>query len=247
MTGRVLLVGAGPGAADLLTIRARNALDQATVVLYDRLVGSEILRLVPPTAEVIDVGKTPGADHTQALILELMGTLAIAGHVVVRLKGGDPMVFGRGGEELTYLAERGIPAEVVPGITSAIGVPTSIGLPLTLRHLASGFAVVAGATLQADSAARYASADTLVILMGAKARVRIAKHLIGAGRPAEDPVAFIESGTTAEQRVTVTTLGEVAAGNVDANAPVVWVCGPVVNTLSSSLLPQPAVAIITGS
>jgi uroporphyrin-III C-methyltransferase len=242
MTGRVLLVGAGPGAADLLTIRARNALDQATVVLHDRLVGSEILDMVPGSAEVIDVGKTPGADHTQDLILDLMATLAVEGHVVVRLKGGDPMVFGRGGEELSYLAERGIPAEVVPGITSAIGVPACIGLPLTLRHVASGFAVVPGATLELGSAARYASVDTLVILMGARARVRIANHLIAAGRPVEDPVALNESGTTAEQKVTLTTLGEVAAGNVDARAPVVWVCGPVVNTLSGGRSPRPAVA-----
>lgn len=232
MTGRVVLVGAGPGAADLLTIRAVETLKQATVVLHDRLVGADILRLVPAAAEIIDVGKRPGADHTQTQILEVTATLATAGHVVVRLKGGDPMVFGRGGEEVAYLSNRKIPVEVVPGITSAVGVPTSIGLPLTLRHVASGFAVIAGATLDTESAARHAGVDTLVILMGAHRRVAIARLLIAAGRPADEPTVFIESGTTPRQRTVRTTLREVAAGNVDVIAPVTWVCGQVANTMA---------------
>ena len=229
--GSVALVGAGPGSADLLTIRAVRAIEQATVVLHDRLVGRGVLDLVPPSAEVIDVGKRPGDVDHQSTISELMVTKAEQGHRIVRLKGGDPMVFGRGGEELAFLRAHGIPTEVVPGITSAIGVPTALGLPVTLRGVASGFAVVAGEVLDGEGARRYADVDTLVILMGARRRSEIAEKLIASGRPESEPVAFIENGSTADERVTVATLGSVRLGAVDVAAPVVWICGRVVDML----------------
>lgn len=241
MTGRVMLVGAGPGAADLLTLRAVAALEQATVVLHDRLVGDDILKLVSPAADLIDVGKWPGDDHTQTQIMEVMESMAGAGHQVVRLKGGDPMVFGRGGEELAYLTERGVPVQVIPGITSAVGVPASIGLPLTFRQVASGFTVIAGQTVTPTNAACHAVADTLVILMGAGQRTRIATELVRGGRPSAEPVAFIESGTTPDERVTVATLGDVADGRVDVKPPVVWVCGRVVDTLDVTSIERVAV------
>lgn len=231
MTGRVLLVGAGPGAADLLTIRAVEALRNADVVLHDRLISRQVLELVPPSAMLVDVGKRRGEDHMQSEILDLIVAHVSAGRVVVRLKGGDPMVFGRGGEELGYLADLGIPVEVIPGVSSAVGVPTAIGLPVTFRGLASGFAVVAGESVNGADWTRYATVDTLVILMGARRRREIAADLITAGRPAAEPVAFIESGTTAQERVTLSTLETVAAGEVSVRSPVIWVSGAVVGTL----------------
>lgn len=141
------------------------------------------------------------------------------------------MVFGRGRKELAHLRARGIPVDVIPGINSAVGVPTSIGLPVTYRVIAPGFAVVAGETLNTADAVRYASVDTLVILMGARHRKRNASNLIDSGRPHSDPVALIESGTTPNQRVTITELGDIASGWVEVRAPIVWICGPVVTTL----------------
>jgi len=156
---------------------------------------------------------------------------AAAGNKVVRLKGGDPMVFGRGAEELAHLAGRGIPVEVVPGVTSAIGVPTAVGIPLTLRGVASAFAVVAGEPATVDQWHRYAAIDTLVVLMGVRRRAEIAAALVAAGRLGTEPVVFIESGTTEEERVTLSTLGEVALGVVEVRAPAVWVIGAVVSAV----------------
>lgn len=133
--GRVLLVGAGPGAVDLLTLRAHRAIAMADVVLHDRLVPHTIVALAPEHALVIDVGKRPGGYDTQDWIHALLVEHASAGRIVVRLKGGDPMVFGRGGEELAHCAAHGIPVEVVPGVTSAIGGPTGVGLPVTHREI----------------------------------------------------------------------------------------------------------------
>ena len=229
MTGLVTLVGAGPGAADLLTLRAAAALASADVVLVDRLVGWDVLFHVRPGAEVIDVGKRPGDDQTQERINSLMVEHARAGRRVVRLKGGDPMVFGRGAEEVGYVRERGIPVEIVPGVTSAIGVPTLAGIPVTLRGVAAGFAVVAGETLvRDDSFARYAAVDTLVVLMGVGRRRTIASGLMAAGRQGSEPVAFIEAGSTETQRIVSSTLVDVAIGGVDVDTPAVWVCGDVV-------------------
>lgn len=228
MSGTVTLVGAGPGAPDLLTLRALEALQSADVVLHDRLVSDDILRLVPSHVELIDVGKRPGDDHTQSRIADLMLCHAFAGRRVVRLKGGDPMVFGRGAEELEVLARHGITADVVPGLTSAISVPTDVGLPLTLRGVASAFAVVAGESIDSHGWGRYAAVDTLVILMGVRRRSRIAGDLITHGRPSIEATVFLESGTTPRRRTVCTTLGDIAEGRVDVTAPAVWVTGAVV-------------------
>lgn len=229
-TGKVFLVGAGPGSPDLLTLRAVRVLGQAEVVLFDRLVNPEILGLAPAQAERIDVGKRPGAVDAQPQILEIMESRARAGLVVVRLKGGDPMVFGRGGEEWLHLADRGIEVELVPGISSAVALPGLAGIPLTHRGLATSFAVLTGKAAggTGPDGARYAGVDTLVVLMGVSERRSIARHLIEAGRRVHEPVAFIERGTTSEQRIMIADLGAVESGEVEVEPPAVMVVGQVV-------------------
>lgn len=226
---RYYLVGAGPGDPDLLTVKAARLLSRAGAVLYDRLVSQEILARVNPRAERIYTGKGEGEQElVQAQIHERLLACAGRHEVVVRLKGGDPMVFGRGAEELLFLARHGFPAEVVPGISSAIGVPELAGIPVTLRGAARGFAVVTGhgaAGVPEDWSA-YRGIDTLVILMGVKHRARIAAGLIAAGRSPEEPAAFVERGSTARERVVVTTLGR--AGEAAVEAPAVFVVGEVV-------------------
>ncbi len=228
--GKVFLVGAGPGSLDLLTLKAVSVLGEAEVVLYDRLVNPDILGLVPIEAERIDVGKRPGAVDGQPRILEIMESRARAGYVVVRLKGGDPMVFGRGGEEWLYLARRGIEVELVPGISSAVAVPGLAGIPLTHRRLATSFAVLTGkgAGGTGPDCGRYAGVDTLVVLMGVSERRSIARNLIEAGRPLDEPVAFIERGTTPEQRITIADLRAMKNGEVEVESPAVLVVGRVV-------------------
>lgn len=236
--GKVWLVGAGPGDPGLLTLRAFQVLQEAEVILYDRLVSEEVLSLANPTAERIYVGKHAGEPHLQEEILHLMLQFIRDGRNVVRLKGGDPMVFGRGGEEWLFLVEHGVPVEVVPGVTSAIALPALAGVPLTYRGFSSGFAVVSGHCrdgLEQDWA-RYVRAETLVVLMGVKNRKTIAQVLIHLGRDPSEPVCFIERGSTPEERVIEATLGEVACGDVDVNPPAVWVIGEVV-ALRRILLP----------
>ncbi len=226
---RIYIVGAGPGRADLLTVKAARVLARAGAVLYDRLVSAEILELAPAGAELIDVGKQEGRqEEIQSLILALLEDCAGRYETVVRLKGGDPMVFGRGAEEWLYLAARGLVVEVVPGISSAVAVPELVGIPVTLRGVAAGFAVVTGNRMQGECQQwqAYAHADTLVILMGVAKRAEIAKCLLQAGRAADTPVAFIERGTLADERVVVTRLDE--AGAADVHAPAVMVVGEVV-------------------
>ncbi|MBO1436869.1 uroporphyrinogen-III C-methyltransferase [Meiothermus sp. CFH 77666] len=231
MSGKVYLVGAGPGDPELLTLRAARVLAEAEVVLYDRLVGEGVLRMVNPRALRIYVGKEVGQQETvQEEIFTLMLAYARAGRRVVRLKGGDPMVFGRGGEEWRFLAEQGVALEVVPGISSAIAAPSLAGIPLTLRGIAGGFAVVSGqgSGEQAPRLTHYAGAETLVVLMGVSRRRQIAAQLMALGRPPEEPVAFIERSTTPEERVVEATLAQVAQGEVQVEAPAVWVVGEVV-------------------
>lgn len=233
MSGRVTLVGAGPGAADLLTLRAVDRLRTADVVLFDRLVSPTVLGNAPLGAELIPVGKRPGDSAAgQRRILDLLVAHASLGRHVVRLKGGDPMVFGRGAEELQHLVDRGIPVEVVPGVTSAIGVPTSLGIPVTLRGVASSFAVLPGEVAPDDGWAGLAPVDTLVVLMGVRRRTEIATALVAAGRRATTPVAFVERGSTSDERIVTSTLGEVAAGRVDVESPAVWVIGDVVDAVA---------------
>ncbi len=223
---RFYLVGAGPGDPELLTVKALRLLQRAGAVLYDRLVSPEILALVNPDAERIYTGKGEGEQElVQAQIHAQLLACAARYEVVVRLKGGDPMVFGRGAEEMLFLAAHGYAVESVPGISSAIGVPERAGIPVTLRGVARSFAVVTGHDAGGDWSA-YRGIDTLVILMGVKQRALIAARLIAAGRSAAEPVAFVERGSTARERVTVTTLGR--AGDVEVEAPAVFVVGEVV-------------------
>lgn len=235
----IYIVGAGPGRADLLTVRAARILSECDAVLYDRLISPEVLDLVRPGAELHYVGKHEGdQDRVQPLILERLEDCARRCKRVVRLKSGDPLVFGRGAEEWAWLVERGWDVEMVPGITSAISVPALAGIPPTFRGMAGGFAVVTGHRKPGGCQQwhAYASIDTLIILMGVQARSEIAQCLMGAGRAASEPVAFIENGSTPRERVITSTLEEVASGNVAVSAPAVMVVGEVVR-LRDHLVP----------
>src|SRR5438876_8090614 len=201
--GRVALVGAGPGDPGLLTIRGRKLLRGADVVVYDRLVHPRVVDLAPPEALRIFAGKARGVHALpQADINALLVTHARRGRRVVRLKGGDPFVFGRGGEEALALARAGVPFEVVPGVTAAVAVPAYAGIPLTYRGVAASFAVVTGheeackREASVDWARLARAADTLVVLMGVGALPRIARELIAHGRPPATPVALVRWGTT---------------------------------------------------
>jgi uroporphyrin-III C-methyltransferase len=229
--GKLYLIGAGPGDPELLTLRAVHALGEADVVLYDRLVDVRTLSHARPEAELIYVGKHHGEqEHTQAQIFELIERHARSGKIVARLKGGDPLVFGRGAEEWAFAVRSGMDVEFVPGVTSAISVPGLAGIPLTYRRLSQNFAVITGHCNEGAAVewARYAAIDTLVILMGVKNRIFIAQALIDAGRSPQEPVAFIERGTTTAERLIESTLGEVAAGAVRVTNPAVFVIGEVV-------------------
>ncbi|WP_051304078.1 uroporphyrinogen-III C-methyltransferase [Calidithermus chliarophilus] len=236
--GKVYLVGAGPGDPELLTLRAVRVLQEAEVVLHDRLVSPAVLELVNPLARLLYVGKGPGEqDRVQQLIFQQLLCHARAGRKVVRLKGGDPMVYGRGGEEWLFLAQEGVEVEVVPGVSSSLAVPGLAGIPLTLRGVAGGFAVLSGHGQHGQAQGGvgglpdftpYARVDTLVVLMGVGERLRIARELLQAGRRADEPVAFIEKGSTPEERVVLSTLGAVARGEVAVQPPAVWVIGEVV-------------------
>ncbi len=230
--GKVYLIGAGPGDPELLTLKATRLLAQARAVIYDRLVPSGILAYANPSARLVYAGKEPGRQQEiQQDILAALVEHASKPGIVVRLKGGDPMVFGRGAEEWLHLAERGIDVEVVPGVSSAISVPALAGIPLTYRGVASSFAVVAGhrQNLEAPDWSCYRGIDTLVVLMGVEFRDIIATTLIELGRPACLPVAFIERGSTPEERVVTATLGDVARGRVLVQSPAVFVIGEVVS------------------
>jgi uroporphyrin-III C-methyltransferase len=225
----VSIVGAGPGDPELLTIRASRRISGATVILYDRLVSKPILEIASRTALLESVGKEEGE---QKFIQQDINRKLIyywrQGHQVVRLKGGDPMVFGRGAEEWHSLASQGIPVEIVPGVSSAIGVPGAAGIPPTFRGIAGGFAVLTGHRAEGfpENLSRYAQVETLIILMGVRQRAEIARALIAAGRPAHEPAAFIENGTTPLERIIETTLG--GLGQAQVQAPAVLVIGEVV-------------------
>ncbi len=228
---KAYLVGAGPGDPGLLTVRAQQILRSADVILYDRLVSPEVLATANPEAEFVYAGKHAGEqDSVQPWIMEQMIAHARRGRVVVRLKGGDPCVFARGGEEWGVLREHGIDVEIVPGLSSAIAVPGLAGIPVTYRGVARGFAVITGHCRSDEDTdwTRYARVDTLIILMGVSERARIARDLIEGGRSAAEPAAFIERGSTPEERIVVATLGEVADGRVEVESPAVFVVGEVV-------------------
>lgn len=210
-TGTVYLVGAGPGDPDLITVRGQRLLERTDVVVYDRLVHADLVRKVHPGADCYFVGKAPGKlSVLQAEINALLTTKARRGHEVVRLKGGDPFVFGRGGEEAWHLRQAGVPFEVVPGITSATGVPAYAGIPVTQRGQSRAFTVVTGHTCTMEDTAldwaHLTSVDTLVILMGLRRLPQIAETLIKHDRAPDTPVAVVESGATANQTVVQGTL-----------------------------------------
>ena len=200
-------------------------------MLYDRLVSLEVLSFARPDAELIYVGKHEGEQNcTQAQIFDLIRSHALDGKIVARLKGGDPLVFGRGAEEWALAIKRGIDVELIPGVTSAVAVPGLAGIPLTYRGVAQSFAVITGHCREslAQDWSKYASVDTLIVLMGVKNRCFIADALIAAGRHPAEPVAFIERGTLEDERIVETALAAVAAGEVEVKSPAVFVIGEVV-------------------
>lgn len=227
----VFLVGAGPGDPGLLTVRAAALIRTCDVVVYDRLVGDDIMAMVPPWAEQIDVGKAPGRHSTpQDEINAILVDRGASVDCVVRLKGGDPHVFGRGGEEAAALLAAGIAVEVVPGISSALAAPTAAGIPLTSRLASSGFTVITAhqdpsndRTLNWHALARLGT--TLVVLMGAARARAVADRLIAGGMDVETPVAVITDATRPEQTVVRTTLAHL--GDEPVRSPATIVIGAV--------------------
>ena len=235
--GTVSLVGAGPGDPELITVKGMRLLQNADAVVYDRLVDKRLLDCAPADAELIDVGKIPGKRvNRQEDINRLLVELGQAGKRVVRLKGGDPFVFGRGGEEAEALVEAGVSFEIVPGITSAIAAPAYAGIPITHRKVASSFTVVTGSEdptkpdTSVDWETLAKSSDTLAILMGRATLRVIADALIRYGRAPETPVALVQWGTEPYQSTLVATLSDVAdkADDAGIRAPAVTVVGDVV-------------------
>jgi uroporphyrin-III C-methyltransferase len=231
--GIVYLVGAGPGDPGLLTLRGAEVLRRADVVVYDRLAPEALLDLAPARAERVDVGKLPGeARMDQAAINRLLVDRARRGMRVVRLKGGDPFVFGRGGEEALACARAGIEFEVVPGVSSAVAAPAYLGIPVTHRGLSSGFAVVTGtgASGALPELERAAAVETLVVLMAAGKLPEVCGRLVKAGRSPDEPAALVEWATTSRQRGLVSTLSELpaAAARARLGPPATLVVGPVV-------------------
>ncbi|MGH6948242.1 MAG: siroheme synthase CysG [Kiloniellales bacterium] len=234
-TGLVQIVGAGPGDPELLTLKALRLIEDADAIVYDRLVAPEILGYARREAERFYVGKTPGQHpHSQADIDALLARLAAAGKRVVRLKGGDPFVFGRGGEELSYLQARGIPVQVVPGITAATGCGAASGIPLTHRAHASAVTFVTGQGRNGEPDVDWAALaqlhQTIVVYMGVAAVERIAGRLIAGGLAGSIPAAVIENGTRPEERALFGTLATLPAlvRDEEVSGPALLVIGEVV-------------------
>jgi uroporphyrin-III C-methyltransferase len=231
--GSVTLVGGGPGNADLLTVAATAALREADVVFVDRLAPHDDLATLAPGAEVVDVGKRPYHHPVpQRTIEDLMIERALAGQTVVRLKGGDPFVFGRGGEEVQACMAAGVPVRVVPGITSSVAVPGAAGIPVTHRGISHAFTVISG-HVPPSPAELQALADlggTIVILMGIANLPLISAGLLRAGLPADTPAAAVERGFSQTQRTTYAVLGRLAEDvrRLDVSSPAVVVIGDVV-------------------
>lgn len=237
MTGKVFLIGAGPGDPDLMTMRALKMLSQADVVVYDRLVSDEIMEFCPEQAELIAVGKCP-KNHlvTQDRINEILHEQALLGRKVARLKGGDPMIFGRGSEEAAYLLERGIEVSYAPGITAAQGASCSTGVPLTHRGLATGVQYVTGhrqadKVLDLDWKSLADPDTTLVVYMGVANIGQIAVGLMTEGLSVNTPVMAISRATSAAEERMVTTLGKVAQDTRDKGLkpPTLFIIGKVVS------------------
>jgi len=242
-SGKVYLVGSGPGDPELLTIKARRLIEAADVIIYDHLPGQEILTMMPSGAQRIDAGKRAG-DHTipQNQINELLIKKAREGKTVVRLKGGDPYLFGRGGEEAAELRRAGISVEVVPGITSAIAAPAYAGIPVTHRDHASMLTIITGHEdpTKKDTALDWsllAQFDgTLIILMGVKMLKKNACELLRHGKDSKTPVAIIERGTRSDQRTTTGRLDEIAkiAEEQGVRPPAIIVIGTVAGLIETT-------------
>jgi uroporphyrinogen III methyltransferase/synthase len=244
--GKVYLVGAGPGDPELITLKGRRVLEEAEVVVYDRLANPRLLRYAPAGAEQIYVGKRAAAYSVpQTEITELLIAHARAGRIVCRLKGGDPFVFGRGGEEAEALAAAGIPFEIVPGVTSAIAVPAYAGIPVTHRGACAAMAIVTGhedpgkpgSLLGWQELAR--GVDTLVFLMGVKNLPHVVEQLLSHGRPPETPVALIRWGTYPAQETLTGTLATIQS-KVEGrqfDPPAIMVVGEVVRLRGQALSP----------
>lgn len=230
--GMVYIVGGGPGDPGLITVKGLDCLRRADVVLYDRLVAQQLLLEVTAHAEMIDVGKEPKRHRrSQEEINALLIAKARAGKIVVRLKGGDPFVFGRGGEECQALAEAGIRYEVVPGVSSAIAVPAYAGIPVTQRGVTTAFTVVAGHTGGSDSTVDWDAISrigTIVFLMGVEHLAEIAAQLTTYGRPATTPAALIQEGTTPNQFIVAGTLADIVEKAQGVRPPAVLIVGEVV-------------------
>ena len=227
LTGKVYLIGAGPGDADLMTLRALRMLQSADAVVYDRLVSPEILDLAPATAQMIPVGKAPKC-HTvpQDRINEILTELAQQGLTVARLKGGDPLIFGRGSEEAAHLMDHGIAVEYAPGITAAQGMAAATGVPLTHRGLATGVRYVTG-----HRASLANTETTLVVYMGVANISEIALRLMGEGMPGSMPVMAISSATTPREKRLISRLDQIGVDiqAMPLRAPVLFVIGHVVS------------------
>ena len=246
MSGKVWLVGAGPGDPELLTLKAVRALGEADVVLIDDLVNPAVLEYSSPEARIIPVGKRGGCRSTpQAFIHRLMLRYARQGKCVVRLKGGDPCIFGRGGEEAEWLAERGVQVEIVNGITAGLAGATTCGIPLTLRGISRGVTLVTAHT-QDDSSLNWKalaqSGTTLVIYMGVAKLGEIRECLLEAGMPAHMPVAMIENASLPQQRECRSTLEDMqeSAAAFQLKSPAILVIGEVAATKQALPLAQSA-------
>lgn len=231
---QVYLTGAGPGDIDLLTLKAYRVIGQADVIIYDRLANPKILEIAKNGCKFVYVGKE-NAKHTlpQDEINKIIYENACQHNIVVRLKGGDPFVFGRGGEEGIYLHEHGINYEIIPGITSAISVPAYAGIPVTHRGIAVSFRIVTGhespkkkiSQIPWDS---FKADETIIFLMGLHNLTKITSKLIGIGKPKEYPCAVISKGTTKEQKVVVGTLDDIVQKAKELPSPALIVVGEVV-------------------
>jgi uroporphyrin-III C-methyltransferase len=252
-SGRVVLIGAGPGDPELITRRGLRWLQRAEVVVYDQLVSPELLDEAPPDALQIFAGKSAG-NHCmpQESINALLVRHARAGRLVVRLKGGDSFVFGRGGEEAQACLTAGVPVDVVPGVTSAVAVPAAAGIPVTHRGVASSFAVVTGHEDPGKPGGRVdwerlaGAVDTIVVLMGTAALPEIARRLLAAGRAPATPAAVIRGGTTTGEEIVTGTLADIARRAAHLAPPCTIVIGEVVRLRGTRRRADVAVTMRSG-
>ncbi len=238
--GRVTLIGAGPGDPDLITVLGLKRLRAADVVLHDRLAAPELLSEAKAGAEIVGVGKRPGDDvqARQRRIEKLMIEHAQAGAHVVRLKGGDPAIFGRAGEEIEACAAAGVPCEVVPGVSSVVAAPAVAGIPLTQRGVSLGFAVVSARNAEGGEPdwAGLSGADTVVVLMASRRLERIGRGLIAAGRKPSTPATIVERASTPDEEIVYSTLDALATGNLSGQIkpPCVVIVGHVAATAAAA-------------